>query len=121
MVFYILARLSFVQAIVHRVIALLVDSCNSIDDSHFNKTASRTLIFILLLLFIFMHLLLEDSLIEILKQDSNEKVEQDLLSYNAQQYEENDWRGGTAGPIEVLENRGDSVVSQYYEDGREGV
>jgi len=35
-----------------------------------------------------MHLLLEDSLVKVLEQDSNEEVEQDLLPDDAQQDEE---------------------------------
>jgi hypothetical protein len=66
-----------------------------------------------------MHLLFKYSLIKILKQYSNEQVEQYLLSDYTEQYEEYDGRCGPARPVEVLEDRGDAVIGEDDEHGRE--
>jgi hypothetical protein len=66
-----------------------------------------------------MHLLFKYSLIEILKQYSYEQVEEYLLSDYTEQYEEYDGRCGPARPVEVLEDRGDAVIGEDDEHGRE--
>ena len=68
-----------------------------------------------------MHLLFEDTFIEILQQDGNEQVEQDFLSDYHQRYKEQNSSEGAYRAIIVVEDGGDAVIGQHDEDSCEGV
>ena len=65
--------------------------------------------------------LFEDTLIEVLQQDSDEQVEQDLLPDYHQRYKEQDGCDRSNRAIVVVEDGGDAVIGQHDENCGEGV